>query len=133
MPVKEIKNKSGFTLTEVIITVIIVGVLASLALPRFTGVFERVRASEGVQILTSLLGAQKAYKLENGSYSDDPALLDIEIDRAQNFDITTIAVDDDATNVAEIQRNNGGYTLSIDEDGVIGCAPGAITCAQAGH
>ncbi|MCK5014144.1 MAG: prepilin-type N-terminal cleavage/methylation domain-containing protein [Candidatus Omnitrophica bacterium] len=129
---RKIKHINGFTLTEIMVTVIIVGVLSSVALPRFTGVFERVRAAEGVQILTALLGAQKAYEMENGFYSAILNDLDVEIDRAENFDITTIVVQNNAANVASIQRW-GGYTLSIDEDGNIGCVDGAITCAFAGH
>lgn len=44
-------NKSGFTLLEIIIVIIIVGVLASLALPRF---FSTVEFSKSTEALTSL-------------------------------------------------------------------------------
>ncbi|MCK5082363.1 MAG: prepilin-type N-terminal cleavage/methylation domain-containing protein [Candidatus Omnitrophica bacterium] len=127
----KIKKNSGFTLTEITVTIIIVGILASLTLPRFGGVLERVRAAEGVQILTALLGAQKVYEAENGSYSAVLADLDVSIDRAENFGVATIVVQNDATNVAEITRT-GGYVLSIDEDGFIGCVDGVIKCAKAG-
>ncbi|MCK4881998.1 MAG: hypothetical protein KAS92_03135 [Candidatus Omnitrophica bacterium] len=113
------------------VTIIIVGVLASLALPRFGGVLERVRAAEGVQILTALLGAQKVYEAENGNYSAVLADLDISIDRAENFNIGTIVVQNNAANVAAI-TSTVGYVLSIDEDGFIGCVDGAVTCVAAG-
>jgi type IV pilus assembly protein PilE len=45
------KNRSGFTLLEVIIVIIIVGVLASLALPRF---FSTVEYSRGTEAMTGL-------------------------------------------------------------------------------
>jgi len=45
------QNKSGFTLLEIIIVIIIVGVLASLALPRF---FATVEFSKSTEALTSL-------------------------------------------------------------------------------
>ena len=129
---RKTKHVSGFTLTEIMVTIIIVSVLASVALPRFTGVIERVRAAEGVQILTALLGAQKVYKTDHPGYSTVLANLDIEIDRAANFDKDSIIVQNNVGNVASIQRF-GGYTLSIDENGAIGCVDGAITCAQAGY
>jgi prepilin-type N-terminal cleavage/methylation domain-containing protein len=44
-------NKSGFTLLEVIIVIIIVGVLASLALPRF---FSTVEFSKSTEALTAI-------------------------------------------------------------------------------
>ena len=45
------KNKSGFTLLEIIIVIIIVGILASLALPRF---FKTVEFSRGQEALANL-------------------------------------------------------------------------------
>jgi len=46
-------NKSGFTLIEIIIVIIIVGVLASLALPKFT---KQINISKGAEAL-NMLGA----------------------------------------------------------------------------
>ena len=136
---RKIKHVSGFTLTEIMVTIIIVSVLASVALPRFTGVIERVRAVEWVQIWTALLGAQKAYEAEHGNYSAILADLDIEIDRAANFNLppTVVAPDPDDLNadpVAAITRT-GSYTLDIDEDGDIGCTNWSVlfTFSQSGY
>lgn len=136
MFLKRVKYNTGFTLTEITIVVIIVGVLASLALPRFTGVFERMKASEGVQLLSALLRAQKAFETENGNYTNNLALLDVEIDTAEYFNAATEAVwdpvDPVANPIATITRI-GAYTLGINEEGDITCTEGgAITCARAG-
>ncbi len=45
------KNKSGFTLLEIIIVIIIIGILASIALPKF---FKTVEFSRGQEALTNL-------------------------------------------------------------------------------
>ena len=45
------KNKSGFTLLEIIIVIIIVGILASIALPKF---FKTVEFSRGQEALINL-------------------------------------------------------------------------------
>ena len=47
-------NKSGFTLLEIIIVIIIVGVLASLALPRLFNTIEFSRSTEALNILGGL-------------------------------------------------------------------------------
>ena len=50
-------NKSGFTLLEIIIVVIIIGVLASLALPRFLNTVQNTYQSEGWQSISAVRGA----------------------------------------------------------------------------
>ncbi len=44
-------NKSGFTLLEILIVIIIIGVLASLSLPRFFDTIEFTRSEEAMQYL----------------------------------------------------------------------------------
>jgi len=124
------KNLSGFTLIEIIVVIIIIGVIAGVGLPKFFGTFERTKVAEGKQILLSLLNAQKIHYLENAShYAADITDLDIEIPSSLNFD--TIIVADDPSAVAKINRPSL-YTLFIKEDGTFTCtniAAGACTNA----
>ena len=53
----KLNNKSGFTLIEVIIVVIILGVLAGLALPRIVGQINRSRSAEAVNELGVIMRA----------------------------------------------------------------------------
>ena len=63
------QNKSGFTLLEIIIVIIIVGVLASLALPRF---FATVEFSKSTEALTSMAvlrqSVERCYLTTAGTY-----------------------------------------------------------------
>ncbi len=59
----------GFTLLELLMVVIIVGVLASLALPQYAGFVEKARAAEATATIGAIKNAQALYKLENGNYS----------------------------------------------------------------
>ena len=64
-----IKRKKGFTLTEVLIVVVILAVLAALVLPRFFGQSERAIVSEAVGMLSAIRQGEASYKLENnGNY-----------------------------------------------------------------
>lgn len=60
------KNKSGFTLLEIIIVIIIVGVLASLALPRFFETVEFSRSSEAVTYIGAIKRGLETCALMSG-------------------------------------------------------------------
>jgi type IV pilus assembly protein PilE len=123
---------AGYSLLEAIISVIILGIVISVAIPNFTVTIEKTRASEGVKILSEVLTAQRAFFAEHQAYATDWADLDITITNPENFNnLDDTSVDNDPTAVAVVQRSNGAYTLSIDEDGDITCNDGGGTiCAQ---
>ena len=53
------KWSKGFTLIEVLIVVVIIGILAALILPRFITVPERAVTAEGNQMIGALIRAQQ--------------------------------------------------------------------------
>ena len=60
--------KKGFTLIELIVVIIIVGILASVGMTQYTKVVEKGRAAEARLILGSLRTAEIAENVENGAY-----------------------------------------------------------------
>ena len=62
-----LKRKKGFTLLEIIIVVIIVGVLASLALPRLFSTVEFSRSTEALAAIGSLRSAMERCLLKSGN------------------------------------------------------------------
>ena len=61
--------KQGFTLIELIIVIIIVGILAALGITQYTKVIEKGRAAEARDVLGSLRAAEVAEMNENGAYA----------------------------------------------------------------
>lgn len=55
-------NKKGFTLIELMIVVVIIGILAALAIPRFMTATTRSKQSEAKQILKQVYTMQHAYR-----------------------------------------------------------------------
>ncbi len=62
--------KKGFTLMELIIVIIILGILAGIGFGQYTRIIERGRAAEAKSILGQIRGAEEAYFVEYGTYTD---------------------------------------------------------------
>ena len=63
----------GFTLIELLVSIIIIGILASIALPSFLNQTNRARQTEAKLNLSSLNRAQQAFYLENSQFVTDVA------------------------------------------------------------
>ncbi len=59
----------GFTLVELIVVLIIVGILATLGFSQYTKMVEKGRTAEAKSVLGTLRTAQIAYNLENNAYT----------------------------------------------------------------
>jgi prepilin-type N-terminal cleavage/methylation domain-containing protein len=62
------KSKTAFTLIEVMIVLVIIGVLSSLAMMSFSGSMEKAAEREACINLESIISAINIYKINNGSY-----------------------------------------------------------------
>lgn len=69
------RSRKGFTLLELLMVVIIVGILATLAVPQYAGFVERARAAEATSTIASIRSAENLRKLETGSYAATDAQL----------------------------------------------------------
>lgn len=65
---KNRQTESGFTLIEIMVVIIIMGILASYVAVRLTGQTEKARRTQATVQIDGLETALKLYKLDNGSY-----------------------------------------------------------------
>lgn len=78
-------NKAGFSLVELTIVVVILGVLAMMGVPRYQKVVERAKAAEAFTYLAHIEGAQERHNARTGQYARYLSQLDISGPAPQHF------------------------------------------------
>ena len=66
------RNRTGFTLIEMLIVVVVIGILASVAVARFNRVKQRGQMAAVQSDLRNISVAQEGYHMENMTYTNDP-------------------------------------------------------------
>jgi prepilin-type N-terminal cleavage/methylation domain-containing protein len=67
-----ITRRRGFTLIELLIVVVIIGILATLAIPKFANTKQKATVASMRSDLRNLAGTQEAYWVENRTYYNGP-------------------------------------------------------------
>lgn len=68
--VNKMKNRvkqTGFTLVEILIVVVILGILASIVIPQFSSASEEARANSVAKLLQSMRGQIEVYRVEHNN------------------------------------------------------------------
>jgi prepilin-type N-terminal cleavage/methylation domain-containing protein len=84
-------RRMGFSLVELSVVVIIIGVLASFGIPRMLKSVERSKAAESFKYLASVRAAQERYQARESTYAVELADLDMEQTPPTYFTVGTVA------------------------------------------
>ncbi len=71
MEIQERNLKQGFTLIELLVVVLIIGILASIALPQYQMAVTKAKVASILPIMRRWKDVLQEYKLQHGSYDDE--------------------------------------------------------------
>lgn len=77
---KTAKNAKGFTLIELMVVIVIIGILAAIAIPKFMDASVKAKVSEIPTVMATFEHAELAYLAEKASLSTQTDLSDLVID-----------------------------------------------------
>jgi len=119
------KVRKGFTLVELAVVIVIIGVLAAFGVPKFLNSVERSKAAEAVAYLSAVQNSQERYVAKEGVYADAVADLDITVVAPKYFTVGTVTTTNTGTNPTwtmtltriAATSSKGAYTVTFTQDG----------------
>lgn len=101
-----IRHERGFTLIELLIVVVIIGILAAIAIPKFANTKEKAYLSAMKSDLRNLVTAQESYLGDNYIYYGG-AVPDAQLEYASSSGVTVTLQNASASGWAATAWHNG--------------------------
>lgn len=117
--------QKGFTLVELMVVIVIVGILSAVAIPNFLASTDKAKATEAKTQIASILKQGQAY------YQENPTVLTASMDAAA-LTAAFKSPADDATKfnyAATFNSTSGVFTVTATANSTFGTVPTVATIA----
>jgi len=118
---KHVKNKKGFTLVELLATIVVLGIVAAIATPAVLGVIEKSKKNAMVANARQMISAAKTYVNENPETTATEVTLatlvtDGFMEPIKDVDSSDVITGDNETNSKVVFAKSGNqftYTVTL--------------------
>jgi type IV pilus assembly protein PilE len=123
----EKRDSKGFTLTELLVVIVIIGILAGLTIPRYMKTTTRAKATEAKLMLKEVYSLQKAYYLENDTWGTSFEAIGFEQEKLKTEggnarykiklkEVTATGFKATATSVVDFDKDGTFNVWTIDQE-----------------
>lgn len=141
---KKNRVRGGFTLIEMLVVILVIGILSQIALPQYFKLVERSRSSEALALIRDLNTAQGRFFTRHGIYAAStsptaPGPFDVDIqgmaDAMKYFEVTSVTGSVDGWSISLRRRQDvfyyGRYVVRYRSPGaVIAECRGDVACSD---
>jgi general secretion pathway protein G len=134
------RTQQGFTIVELLIVIVVIGILAALVITTYNGIQQKGRNTERQTDLKALQGQLEAYYAQNGAYPDTTQLGSTSANNVTFIQTSMKGLDKEA--LRDPKGTAGDYSLGTtatatkysyaptQSDGTTACTLAAADCAK---
>ena len=127
---RALRREEGFSMTELMVVLVIIGILTLIALPRFMNMTTKAKTTEAKTMLRTLHALMQAYYFEHDQYSPDLLLVGfeqtptVENGGSARYAISVESADGAqfialATAVVDFDKDGAFNVWEVNQDGLI--------------
>ena len=125
-------TRKGFTLIELLIVVVIIGILAAIAIPKFAATKDKAKLASVKTDVRNIMSAMEGRASDNGSYVALTPPNDFTLSNGNTMDVDVTVTNAGAgynLAVTNASITTGDKTCSVAVGGASGANDGKIICA----